>query len=175
MLRLLRATLVAFVLLPASLAQAAPVVISEFRFRGPVGGSDEFIELRNTTAVPQAIGGWVVQGCNSGGTVGPRATINAGVTLPPGGSYLLTNSSSSGGPYSGSVPGDQTYSTGIADNGGMRLENATGTIQDAVGSSSVVGTANCREAGGIVGIPTGNGDNSYERKAGGTQDTNDNA
>jgi predicted extracellular nuclease len=174
MLRLLPATLVAFVLLPAAAAQAAPVVISEFRFRGPDGGSDEFIELRNTTATPQAIGGWKLRGCSSGGTVGDRATIAAGVTLPPGGAYLLTNSSSSGGPYSGSVPGDQTYSSGIADNGGMRLENGAGVLQDAVGSSSVVGTANCREAGGIVGIPTSNGDNSYER-IGGVQDTDDNA
>src|SRR5215207_4901404 len=133
--RLLRATLVAFFLLPAVAAQAAPVVVSEFRFRGPDGGNDEFIELRNTTAVPQAIGGWLVQGCSSGGTVVTRATIAAGVSLPAGGSYLLTNNNASG-PYSGAVPGDQTYGTGIADNGGIRLvDNATpGVVQDAVGS-----------------------------------------
>ena len=126
MFRALRAALVvAFVLIPTAAAQAAPVVVSEFRFRGPSGGNDEFIELRNTSAAPQPIGGWLVQGCNSGGTVGTRATINAGVTLPPGGSYLLTNNNASG-PYSGSVPGDQTYGTGITDTGGVRTPGAPG-------------------------------------------------
>src|SRR5215208_291995 len=172
--RLLRATLVAFFLLPAVAAQAAPVVVSEFRFRGPDGGNDEFIELRNTTAVAQSIGGWLVQGCNSGGTVGTRATIPAGVSLPAGGSYLLVNTTAPG--YSGSVPGDQTYGTGIADNGGIRLvDNATpGVVQDAVGSFAVIASAGCREGGGLTNIPTANGDNSFER-IGGTQDTNDNA
>ena len=98
MSRLLRAAFVAFLLIPTATAQAAPVVISEFRFRGPDGAADEYIELRNTTAAPQAIGGWLVQGCNSGGSISTRATINAGVTLPPGGSYLITNSSTQGGP-----------------------------------------------------------------------------
>jgi len=151
--RLLRATIVAFFLLPAVAAQAAPVVVSEFRFRGPNGAADEYIELRNTSADPKNIGGWLVQGCNSGGTVGTRATIPAGVSLPAGGSYLLVNTTAPG--YSGSVPGDQTYGTGIADNGGVRLvDNATpGVVQDAVGSFAVIGSAGCREAGGLTITP----------------------
>ena len=36
--------------------------ISEFRARGPVGGNDEFVELRNTSAAPVAIGGWAAAG-----------------------------------------------------------------------------------------------------------------
>ena len=33
---------------------SAQVVISEFRTRGPAGGNDEFVELRNTSAAPVA-------------------------------------------------------------------------------------------------------------------------
>ena len=50
-------------------AQSAPpneVVISEFRTRGPVGGNDEFVELRNASAAPVDISGWRLQGCASG-------------------------------------------------------------------------------------------------------------
>ena len=69
MTRALRAALVAvFLLIPAAAAQAAPVVVSEFRFRGPDGGNDEFIELRNTSDTPRSIAGWTVRGCSSGGT-----------------------------------------------------------------------------------------------------------
>lgn len=58
-------------LLLATLAGAAPavastsgVVISEFRFRGPVGGNDEYVELVNAGASSVNIGGWRVQGCS---------------------------------------------------------------------------------------------------------------
>src|SRR5215210_6929465 len=171
--RILRATLVAFFLLPAVAAQAASVVVSEFRFRGPEGAADEYIELRNISAAPQDIGGWFVQGCNSGGAISTRATIADGVTLPAGGSYLLTNSSASGGPYSGSVPGDQTFSTGITDTGGVRLVSQltpTLVVEDAVGHSTVTGTARCREGDGVTGTPTGlraDGFYSFGRKLGG--------
>src|SRR5688500_1460347 len=85
---------------------SAQVVISEFRTRGPAGGNDEFVELRNTSAAPVTIGGWTLQGCADGsGNPSSRATVTAGVTLAVGQSYLLTNNAASG--YSGSVPGDQ--------------------------------------------------------------------
>src|SRR5688572_9222804 len=82
------------------------VVISEFRARGPAGGNDEFIELRNISAAPVAIGGFVLQGCQSGtpGTPSNRATVPAGVTLAPSQAYLFTNSNATGG-YSGTVTG----------------------------------------------------------------------
>jgi hypothetical protein len=44
-----------------AVAQSAPpneIVISEFRTRGPAGGNDEFVELRNRSAVPVEISGW---------------------------------------------------------------------------------------------------------------------
>src|SRR6185503_16409965 len=97
------------------------VVISEFRVRGPSGGSDEFVELFNLSSAPVNIGGWNIRGSNAAGAVSVRATITTGTILGPGCFYLVTNSSSSGGPYSGSVPGNQTYGTGITDDGGVAL------------------------------------------------------
>ena len=110
-------------------------MVSEFRVRGPAGGNDEFIELRNTSAAPVAIGGWLLQGCANGtpGNPSTRATVNAGVTLAPNQAYLFTNDAASG--YSGSVPGDQTYGTGVSDFdvtstsfAGIRLMNGS-TVQ----------------------------------------------
>ena len=89
----------------AALASAVPaaarsttIVVSEYRTRGPNGGNDEFIELRNRSAAPVDIGGYRVNGSSASATVTTRATIDAGVTLQPGCAYLLTNSATSGGP-----------------------------------------------------------------------------
>src|SRR5215212_10706267 len=58
------------------------VVISEFRTRGPVGGNDEFVEIRNAGSAPVNISLWKLQGCASGtGTPSDRATVPAGVVL----------------------------------------------------------------------------------------------
>src|SRR2546428_3884861 len=105
----------------AAPAQAASttVVIGEFRVRGPNGGSDEFIELYNLSSSAVNIGGWKVNGSNNAAGTSTRATIPVGITLNAGFHYLLTNSSTSHGPYSGSVPADQTYGTGITDDGGI--------------------------------------------------------
>src|SRR5262245_60301139 len=89
---------------PQSLrAVSSTVVISEFRFRGPNGGSDEFVELYNLTSSSIDISGWKLRGSNNAGTVSDRATVPSGKTIPARGHYLFTNSSTSGGPYSGSV------------------------------------------------------------------------
>jgi predicted extracellular nuclease len=154
--------------LPA-LAAPGGVVISEFRFRGPDGGNDEFVELHNTGSSPVAIGGWQLIGCNATGFSSARATLTAGTMLPAGGHYLLTNTNSNG--YSESVPGDQNYSTGITDTGGARLV-ANGARVDAVGSSATVPA--CKEGTGLS-LPTSGDDTAFERRAEGTQDTDSNA
>jgi lamin tail-like protein len=94
----------------STLATSTSIVISEFRTRGPNGGNDEFIELYNPSSSPTNIGGWVVKGSNSAGTVSTRAIINSGTVLSAHCHYLLTNSNPNGGPYSGSTLGDQTLS-----------------------------------------------------------------
>ena len=99
-------------------ATASPngVVVSEFRFRGPAGGNDEFVELLNTSGVDVDISGYKFIGCSTTAPTGTRATVPTGVTLEPGEHYLFTNSGTAG--YSGTVPGDTTYTTGVADTGG---------------------------------------------------------
>jgi len=76
------ASLVASLSIPGLRAQtSAGIVISEFRFRGPNGGSDEFVELFNNSSVAIDISGWKVKGSNNAGTVGVRLTIASGTTL----------------------------------------------------------------------------------------------
>src|SRR5688500_10438155 len=97
-----------FPFLNVSEAAWTTVVISEFRVRGPNGAADEFVEIYNLSPSPVNISGWKISGSNSGGTTTTRATVGSGVTLGAGCYYLITNSSLSGGPYSGSVSGNLT-------------------------------------------------------------------
>ena len=115
-------------------AVSTNVVISEFRVRGPQGGNDEFIELYNLSGAPVAIGGWNIRGSNNAAGVSIRATITAGTVIQPGCRYFLTNAAAGG--YSGAVPGNQTYTVGITDDGGIALTLPDATIVDAVGMSN---------------------------------------
>ena len=146
------------------------VVISEFRTRGPLGGNDEFVELFNTTASPVDISGWKIRGSNSSGTVGDRATVPAGTTLGPGCFFLATNTAASG--YSGAVPGNLTYTTGITDDGGLALTLGDNTILDQVGMSagSLFG-----EGTRLAVFGSTNSDRAYARTPTPGADTNDNA
>ena len=157
-------------------AVSSNIVISEFRVRGPNGAADEFVELYNLSGAPVAIGGWKIRGSNNAAGVSDRATITAGTTLQPGCHYLLTNSSASGGPYSGAVPGDQTFTTGITDDGGIAVTLPDNTIVDAVGMST--GSA-FKEGTVLASLGTSNLNRGYERKPGGasgsTTDTDNNA
>jgi uncharacterized protein len=159
-----------------AVAQSAPpneVVISEFRTRGPVGGNDEFVELRNRSAAPVDISGWRLQGCASGtpGNPSNRVTVDSDVFLPAGGSYLFANDAAAG--YSGTVEPDATYGVGFTDFAaanfaGIRIVDTSNVVRDGVGSAQ----SPCREGTGLS-TPGTNGDNSFER-LGGTTDTNDN-
>ena len=144
-------------------AVSTTIVISEFRTRGPNGGNDEFIELHNLSNAPVDIGGWKIRGSSNSGVVGDRLTIAAGTTLGPGCFFLATNSSASGGPYSGSVPGNQSYGTGIADDGGLAITLPNDTIVDAVGMSN----GSAFKEGTTLASTTTNVDRGIERKPGG--------
>jgi predicted extracellular nuclease len=151
---------------------SAGVVISEFRTRGPNGGFDEFIELYNKSGNSIDISGWKIKASNNAGTISVRVTIPANTILPAHGYYLVTNSNSAG--YSGTVAGNQTYTTGISDDGGIALTTGTDQIVDQVGMSSGSAFIESR----VLAPLTTNSDRSYERKPGGssgsTQDTDDN-
>jgi len=147
-----------------------PVVISEFRTRGPGGASDEFIELYNNSATPVDISGWRIKGSSSAGGVSVRLTIAATTMLPARGHFLAGNS----GGYSGSVALDQTYTSGIANDGGLALTLPDDSIVDQVGLSA--GSA-YKEGMHLAPLPS-DANQSYERRPGGAngsgQDLNDN-
>jgi predicted extracellular nuclease len=157
-------------------AQAGPgIVISEFRFRGPNGGNDEFVELFNASMAPINVGGWMIRGSNNNmsPSVGTRAIIPAGTIIPPGCFFLAVNTAVSG--YSGSVAGNLTYATGIADDGGVALTtNVMTQIVDQVG----FGSNGAFGEGQRLTAVTTNVDRGFERRPGGGAghvDTNDNA
>ncbi|PYR43178.1 MAG: hypothetical protein DMF93_03840, partial [Acidobacteria bacterium] len=153
---------------------AATVVISEIRFRGPSGGNDEFVEIYNNSDSPADISGWQILGSSNTAPTGPRATVPANVVLPGRTHYLFVNTAAGG--YSGAVPGDASYTIGVADNGGVALATAGGSIVDQVGITTI--TTGYREGTPIAPQLTTNVDRGYERKPGGLaptlQDTNDN-
>ena len=160
----------------SALAVSTTIVISEFRARGPIGANDEFVELFNLSNSPVAIGGWKLRFSNPAGTKGDLATIPAGVVLGAGCHYLLTNSSTNQGPYSGSVPGDQTYGGGITDgSAGLAITMPNNFIVDQLGYGNGSGFF---ETALLPVLDNANLDRSYERKPGGistsTQDTDNN-
>lgn len=158
-------------------AVSTTVVISEFRFRGPSGGNDEFIELHNVSNSSVNIGGWRIAGSNNAGTTSVRATITAGTILPAGGFYLLTNNAASG--YSGTVPGNQNYNTGITDDGGLALFTSTGGITsvEAVDQVGLSAGSAYGEGTRLASLGSSNLNRGYQR--GGTpsqcSDTDSNA
>lgn len=160
-------------LLTAVPALASDLTISQFRVRGPSGGNDEFVELHNGSGTPMDVGGYRLSASNASGTVGTRATLPSGITIAPGCYLLLVNTASNG--YSGSVPGDVTYKTGITDTGGLALLDASGNIVDQVGLST--GSA-YGEGARLDSLGSSNADRSYQRRtdaAGTLQDIDDNA
>lgn len=165
---------------PESRAKSPNVVISEFRTFGPRGSSDEFIELYNLSQFSVDISGWEIWSSNPSGGSNRMFFINSGTIIGPGCYFLLTNSNSTpvAGPYSGPVPGDQTYTSRLLGAGGgvalIMRQGTQGIIIDQAGTSPTTtfleGTA----------LPTQTSANwTYERKPGGSegsyQDTDDNA
>jgi uncharacterized protein len=155
--------------------QAADVVVSQFRARGPAGGNDEFVELYNSGSAAVDVSGYKFNASNASGTTGTRLTLPAGASIASGCYLLLTNKASGG--YSGSVAGDLTYSTGVTDDGGLALLDASGNVSDQIGLSTgsaykagtplaSLGSTNADQGYGrvtsVAGIPQQSGDNSAD-------------
>ena len=83
------------------------------------GRIDEFVELYNNSDSAVDISGWKLRGSNNAGAITTRLTIKPASILPVRGHFLATNGSTSG--YSGSLPGDQAYTSGITNDGGIAL------------------------------------------------------
>ena len=115
-------------------AQGAPgIVISELRFSGPAGISDEFIELFNASDADINIGGWEVRVSGSQTTTNAaRTRIPLNTVVRPGCYYLMTFTPGVTG-YSGQTRGDMTYGTGFADDGGVAIGPSAANLVDQVG------------------------------------------
>jgi CSLREA domain-containing protein len=131
-----------------------PLLLSEFRLRGPSGANDEFVEVYNNSDSDVAVtafdgsAGFAVAA--SDGVA--RCTIPNGTVLPARGHYLCVNSvayslASYPAGNATTATGDATYTTDIPDNAGLALF-ATATAAnftpanrlDAVGSTSEANT-----------------------------------
>ena len=86
----------------------------------------------------------------------------------------LTNATPTTG-YSGAVPGNTTFTTGITDDGGIAIADGAAVILDQVGMSA----GSAYKEGVILATTPLNNNQSYERKPGGPSgnslDTNNNA
>ncbi|MBC7249182.1 MAG: lamin tail domain-containing protein [Anaerolineae bacterium] len=150
----------------------APVLISEVQVRGPNGASDEFIELYNPSATDDFdLNGYRIDYQATTGTINSRYTWISPTIIPPHCHYLLVNSTG----YSGTVPGDATYSAGLADNGALAIVRvADGSVIDSVGWGTI--STSFVETSPATAPASGE---SIERKPGGDegngQDTNNNS
>jgi hypothetical protein len=140
---------------PEAIAATIPLVISEFRVRGPNGANDEFIEIYNKSDQPHTVAG-VGAGYAVAASDGVmRVMIPNGPVIPARGHFLGTNGI--GYSLNQYASGDATYATDIPDNAGIALFNSTlaGNFTmanriDAVGS---VNEANAIYKEG-TGLPT---------------------
>lgn len=179
---------------------AGQVLISELRFRGPLGAQDEFVELYNNTNLPitvravDASPGWGV-GMSNGLITGTICVVPNGTVIPARGHYLCanTNGYSLGGYPSGSAPTsalvpmlgatpDSSYELDIPDGYGVALFKSTfplnqnaNTRLDAFGFTS--SPALYREGTGFVTINRSNREHTYYRDMVGEKhkDTDNNA
>lgn len=146
------------------------VVISEFRTRGPNGASDEFVEFYNNSNISVDLSGCKLRVSSSTGVISNRLTFANGTILPPRKHILVVNSAG----YGGGVVADQSFSSGVANDGGIALTLPNDVVVDQVGMSA--GSA-FRETMHLAPLPS-NANQSYERRPGGlagsTQDTGDN-
>ncbi len=174
-----------------------PVLISEFRLRGPNGAGDEFIELYNNSDADVTVNavdgsqGWGIMAQTVDGSVhGYVAMIPNGTVIPARGHYLLTDAMGSSSYSLTATAGDVAYAHDLADNTGIALFRTADQAQftaanrlDAVGFSSggvYLDDNLFREGAGLALAPTfANADEQYSfaRKltSGTPQDTGDNA
>lgn len=139
--------------------QADHIVISEFATRGAAGNqAGEFVELYNPLNEDVDLSGWELQYRSASGS-----SYSALVRIPEGRvirgkSYFLITGSS----WTGSPDADvQWASSGMADNGNIRITDGSGRAVDRVG----YGSGNDPEGSGAPNHGESANDNSVERKA----------
>src|SRR5262245_60733905 len=143
-------------------ATAGQLIISEFRYRGPNGANDEFIEIYNASGANHTVTAASGTGYGVAASDGTtRCSIPNGTVIPNRGSYLCVNSvgyslASYPAGNGTTATGDATYTTDITDNAGIALfNNNTGggsyslaNRLDAVGTTAEANTL-YREGAGL--------------------------
>lgn len=117
-------------------------IISEFRFEGPGGPRDEFVEIYNTLSKALNVSGWALQTQTESG---PQfTTIPEGTMIPARGHFLFV-----GGEYSLKNYGlpDAILERDALSTSGAAILNASGQVQDAVGFNQ--SGAELREGAGL--------------------------
>jgi Tol biopolymer transport system component len=184
---------------PQTNLNSGKLIISEFRFRGPGGANDEFVELYNNTGAPLTVSttdgsaGWSLAA--SDGVA--RFTIPNGTVIPPHGHYLATNNTGySLGAYpsghDGTNPTTATgdddsspapWTSGINDNAGIALFDTANPQNftlphrlDAAGSTSE-SNAFYKEGAGypLITVPNDQWSLLRDSWTGAPQDTNANS
>jgi len=106
------------------------VVINEFAARlGPTEACSEFVELANTSAREQNLGGWKLAVSGPAGAPALYTGIPIGMVIGPG-CHLLIATQPTG------LVRDIAAQCNLSDDGGLALLNTDGTIIDQVGMSS---------------------------------------
>jgi hypothetical protein len=154
----------------------APLIVNELRLNGPPSGKpdDAYVDLYNASGAPLSLDGWSVGWITA--AAGTGSTPLAGVTLAPGGHYLLADESAFSLPSPGvdqdlGLPGGSDGLTGVS-------VQAAGRTMDGVGyagSPDAAGTGLTRPSypSGVqseiafvrrfaAGVPVDTGDNASD-------------
>jgi hypothetical protein len=109
---------------------AASIRVNEFSTGTSASATDEFVEIVNTGASSDDVGGYkLAYRSGAGASDVTLATIPPGTTLAPGAFYLF-----GGNGYAGATTANQSFSQALAASaGGIGLRDATGTLVDSVG------------------------------------------
>jgi len=138
----------------AQTATAGQMIISEFRYRGPNGANDEFVEIYNNSGADHVVTAFSGTGYGVAASDGTtRCSIPNGTFIPNRGHYLCVNSvgyslASYPSGAGTTATGDATYTTNIPENVGIAIfNNNTGGASyslenrlDAAGSTAEANT-----------------------------------
>lgn len=114
---------------PPPTGPTSGALISEYRWSGPNGALDEFVELVNISGAPLNVSNWSVRGGNVIATIPPGTAA-----IPARGHLLLTGSAYSLGDLGGvgQAAGDVGYAGNFPDGAPLSLRNGAGDEVDGV-------------------------------------------
>jgi len=124
------------------------LIISEFRYRGPNGANDEFIEIYNNSGADHTVAAASGSGYGVAASDGTtRCSIPNGTVIPNRGHYLCVNSvgyslASYPAGNGTTATGDATYTTNIPENVGIAIfnNNSAGASYSLANRMDAVGT-----------------------------------